>query len=420
MEVNLLNEFRKNVSQIQFNPKIKDSYLFDYEQIDFAIKILKDFFSEKTFIIDQKITHIDNSGLKANENWIIYHLAQSKHSIGSILLIFEITCLIHYFSNSETDKKTLQKKLKKKNGEINEKEIRSSLFELYSATILEKAGFKIEIDDNSNLDKPLDIIIKINDKRIIVECKTINETEIENNLIDIVSFCTNSYFKLIEENQINHNVLRYLPASLFWVVKDKLKINDAKNCFKNLLQKYQSDIQKVANGVKQIEVPYKSPNDNICLMNIEPYKTGLFEGYSDFFKMGDTGVKFKLFPRKTNQDWELAQEIECKYTPKPIEERIKDAIENKKKQHKNSVSDKIYFLEYENYTGFRTPINLNSVSLERIKGLLNENETVCIIHKDSTQQDSIKRKLILISKNGNNSIIHKLKIMEMNPFVMIK
>jgi len=419
MIINFLEEFRKNTLRFQFNHENINSIKFDPETINFATQCLIDFFLEKKFIVHQKISNGENTGLKAKENWILYHLAQSGYSLGSILIILEITCLIEYFSGSNSDKEILIKKLKKKSGDINEKEIRSGLFELYCAVILEKAGLKIEIDDISNINKPLDLSIKTPEGKIIVECKTICETEIENELINIVSNLTHSYYKILETNKNNYNILKYLPVSLFVSIKDRSKLKQSSRIFKDTLTKYQSDIQMVAKGIKEINTPYISSDNQICTFNIEPYKVGLYETYSGFRSENDIFLNFRLFPMASMRFTEYHQEMEFQFKPRPIADRIKDALEDKKRQHKDSSSNKIYFFEYENYTGFRVPFDEKSISQVRIKGLLKENEVVCIIHKDSTQGDNIKRRLIVISKHENKLTI-KLRRLNLNPFIIIK
>lgn len=419
MIINFLEEFRNNALRFQFNHENKNSIKFDPETINFATQCLIDICSENKFIVHQKISNGENTGLKANENWIIYHLAQSGYSLGSILIILEIAYLIDYYSGSKHRTEILFKKFKKKNGDIHELGIRSGLFELYCAVILEKTGLNIEIDDLSDINKPLDISIITPEDKITVECKTICESNIENKLIDIVSYLTHSYHRIIETNKQNHNILRYLPVSLFLCVQDRSMLEKASMLFKNTVTKYQSDIKKVARGSMKIDIPYISSDNHICTFNIEPYKVGLYETYSGFRSENDIFLKFRLFPRESIRFTEYHQEMEFQFKPKLIADRIKDALEDKKRQHKDSSSNKIFFFEYENYTGFRVPFDEKSIPQDRIKGLLKENEVVCIIHKDSTQLGNIKRRLIVIAKHENKLTI-KLRRLNLNPFIIIK
>lgn len=420
MKVDLLKQFEKNVAQIRFNPRIKDSFDFNKDHIKSTVNNLRDFFPKNYFIVEQGFKQIDNSGLKSKNKWIIYHLAQSANSIGSILLILEISCIICYYSRSDSDKNLLESKLKKKNKAINDVELRSSLLELYIAFVFEREGFKINIDYHINKNKPLDILLEYNNEKILVECKTISETQVENELIDIISFCMNSYSALLEKHKDNHQVLCYLPVSLFIKVTNKSILNDAKTCFKKLLSDYQKDIQSEAYDNKRINVPYTALKNGFSI-SIEPFIEGLFETYSGFFNKTDIGIRFKLFLRKKGNKMEAVSKVECKVpNSKKIEDRIKESIEDKREQHKNvQIKKRIFILEYENYSGIRIPFILNDISTERIKGLINENEIVCIIHKDSTKQENISRKMMVISKNENDNLAQKLKYIELNPFINI-
>lgn len=421
MKVDLLEQFKKNVAQIRFNPKIEDSFHFNKDQIKSAVNILIDFFSKNYFIVEQGFKQIDNSGLKARNNWIIYHLAQSANSIGSILLILEISGIIRYYdSRSDSYKNLLESKLKKKNKAINDSELRSNLLELYFAFILEKVGFKVNIDCLINKNKPLDILLEFDNEKILVECKTINETQLENELIDIISFCMNSYSALLEKHKNNRQVLCCLPVSLFIKVTNKSILNDAKKCFKKRLKDYQKDIQSMAYGNNKINVPYTAVKNGFSIC-IEPFKEGLFEAYSGFFNKTDVGIRFKLFTMVKGNKMKVILKVDC-IVPniKKIEDRIKKSIEDKREQHKNvQIKKRIFILEYENYSGIRIPFDLNDVSTERIKGLIKDNEIVCIIHKDSTKQENISRKMMVISKNEKDNLAQKLKHIELNPFINI-
>lgn len=420
MKVDLLEQFVKNVAQIRFNPRIKDFFHFNKDQIKYAVNDLRNFFPKNYFIVEQGFKQIDNSGLKARNNWIIYHLAQSANSIGSILLILEISGLIYYYSRSDSDKNLLESKLKKKNKAINDSELRSSLLEFYIAFILKRVGFKVNIDCHINKNKPLDILLEYDNEKILVECKTISETQVENELIDIISFCMNSYSALMEKHKDNLQLLCHLPVSLFIKVTNKSILNEAKKCFKKRLSDYQKDIQSKAYSNKKINVPYTVIKNGLSVY-IEPFKEGLFEAYSGFFNKTDIGIRFQLFIREKGNKMEVVTKVECTIpNNKKIEDRIKESIENKRVQHKKvQIKKRIFFLEYENYTGIRIPFDLNDVSTERIKGLIKDNEIVCIIHKDSTKQENIRRKMMVISKNENDNLTQKLKHIELNPFINI-
>ena len=420
MKVDLLKQFVKNVAQIRFNPRIKDSFNFNKDHIKSAVNNLRNFFPKKYFIVEQGFRQIDNSGLKARNNWIIYHLAQSANSIGSILLILEIFEIIRYFdSRSVSYKNLLESKLKKKNKAINDSELRSSLFELYIACILERVGFKVNIDCYINKNKPLDILLEYNNEKILVECKTISETQVENELIDIISFCMISYSALMTKHKDNRQVLCCLPVSLYVKVTNKSILNDAKKCFKKQLSDYQKNIQSMTYSNKKINGPYTVEKNGFSIC-IEPFIEGLFETYTGFFNETDIGIRFKLFLRKKGNKMEAMSTVEC-IVPnnKKIEDRIKESIKEKREQHRNvQIEKRIFFLEYENYTGIRIPFDLNSVSTERIKGLINENEIVCIIHKDTTKEN-ICRRMIVISTNENDNLVKKFKDIELYPFINV-
>jgi len=416
MKVNLLDTFKANVLRLKFDPKNKDSYVFDSSQVDFTLKVLKDFFSESKFIVHQNLSQVEHSGLKARFNWLEYQLSQ--YSVGSVLLVMEISAIIHYFSNRPADIELLTNKLKTKNGRINDRELRMTIFELHTAIILEKAGLKINIDDHISPNKPLDISINTNSEKIIVECKTINETQLEDQIIDISSYCIASYTKLIEQNKSNFKLLQYLPVTLYMVLKDHSKAKKAKILFKETLLKYQNDIGLVAKGEKEINVPYHLSDEEVCSIIIEPYKPGLYETYTGFFGE-NTGFRFRLFPRSTHNGSYFVNNLEFIYTPKSLENRIKKSIEEKQEQHKDTDTRKVYFLEYENYVGFRVPFRFDEKSFSRIKGKLKPNEITCLIHKDSTK-NNLTRRMLVISNNENDPLVKVLKNVDLNPFIKLK
>lgn len=418
METNYLEQFKSNVQYAS------DKYLLSFkpEQIDFCIQILKNFFSEEYFILKQSTSETNITGLKANKNWIIYNLAQTAEYPGTILNVLEISCLLYYFSQNEKDQDLLKKKFKKNNNEINNDQIRSNLFELYVSAILEKGKFKVSIDDNTYPNKPLDILVDNNGKQYVVECKTLSEALIEDEISEMIGFISASYKQILETNNSNYKYMRALPTSSFWRIKDKAKITEAKNCFKDLFLAYYTDLKEALENDGHINVPY-TQNKEIedYSINIEPFKEDLFEAYDGLLQPYPVWLKYKFFMQQKGDFCYPGINIDSAYIPKPIEERIKKSIEEKKEQHKNHNSDGlIIFLEYENYVGIRPTINLDSINANRIKGILHDNQVVCVVHKDTNNKENINRRMVVIAKDETTPVYNTLKNLNLNPFIVLK
>jgi hypothetical protein len=414
MEIDLLSKFEENINNIYFTSKSKSFFSENIIDIQRAILILKSFFGEAYFKVNQGFSNKDISSLYANDQWIIYHLAQSKNSIGSIQVILEIAEIIRYFSQTEKNKLLLNLKLKP-NGKINESQIRCSLFELYAAKILNSSGFNIaidEIDFSVSKDKRLDIVAEHEDEKYLIECMTLNEHEEEKVMINLSSYFINTYTFLIDKYKNDFQVLGALPVCGYFVVENKKALNNAKTRFKEQLRKYQKDIISMKYGGKTISVPYSEKEDFKFEICIEPFKLGLFEAYNGFFDKKFFALRFRLIPRRVGSNFELSPQLDMsiQFPKEELEERIKTAIENKRSQHHNSIiKNKIFMLEYENYQGIRISLDTMQISKERLRGNINKNQIAFIIHKDSSKNEAISRKRILISKDEDCSIFNKLK-----------
>lgn len=418
MEINLLDQFRDNANRFQFNGTLRDSIRFNPVQIELAIQNLKDFFTEEAFILNANNVKKDKLSFNAYENWVVYHLSQSNSSVGSILLILEISSIIYYFSSSEENKSLLQSKLKTKKGQVNINQFRDNLFELYCGIILKTGDFgEVTIDENTQHDKPLDALIIRNGKRIVVECKILNDTKTEALLMEMVTFCMDFHPALIRKYLTDQKKLNSIPQTFYWIVRDKEKLKEAKELLYSALREYQRNAFKekaIGTNVKSVT---KSGNESICSIVIEPHKIGLYEAYLGFFKDDDLGIRYQGFYRNGIKNKEFIYDFECKFQKTSIEERIIKAIKKKQEQHKSSLFDTlIIFLEYENFYGFRTPIHLQSVNIDRIKGIIHDNEIIFIIHKDSGNQGEIIRRSLIIYKSQND-LTQKLQSLNLAPFL---
>lgn len=378
-----LKYYKESYFKYQRKHLFSGKHIFE-NHIDNCIEILRNYFGDNYLNIKRRELKHRKTGIIAEENWLIYHLAQSQEHFGSFLIILELADIIYFYLKQNKDVIDIDTYLRKKSREINEKEFTSKLLELFVGKRLISFGYNAKMNICLEKDnKPLDIITVIDGKEYLIECNRIKHDE---SFKHIISCFTDfpSVLHLWKKNGILKKGQTAFDLCGFIKI-DKSDYHTSSGLKEQLylkLKKFELDTYSELNDTK-----------NIIL---EEYTPAIYNKYPNLLKNAKYGLMFQIKSTVQKQNIHFDFQYELLANGINWNQKILNNLRTKQEQHKEFKDfEKIYVFEIEMYHGAILPTDIKHINQKQLEQKLDMNENFVLIFKDSRQTEIIRKSLIL-------------------------
>lgn len=396
MAENLLVEFIDGCDKHIQAEKVKDNnselaVLLELHK-EQSVKVLKKLFEPNYFEtpIDKPITNV----------WLKYHMYQSKHNLGALMLVFEICHLIYGMIEKDGLPKIRNYLFPK--GLFNERQLRAHLLEFFTTLMFTQDGLRTFHDVPFRPETPLDVIVVFNGEERLIECKSIQEPEVFDFLFTFSMKLQRMLHGYAENPGQSIRLVQKVPFSYYLVGKTE------KDFKKNSHELFAKVKAYVLDG-NQPEPPAISGKPYEA--HVEKYQEGLFENYMAAFESYKFVVVGKIGSSYVQSLPHLPIKHEGKISDlKDRMTKIKRAIKDKRDQHKNkNFKSKLYILEIESFTGPSMGFELEKLDETELMKEIRVGETVWIIHKDSRGNQIPKRIIKMVTRDNDNAWVERLE-----------
>lgn len=335
----------------------------------------------------------------ATEVWLKYHMYQAKNSLGSTMLVFEMCHLIHGMIENYGISKIRNYLFS--NGVFNERQLRAHLLEFFTTLMFKQDGWDATHNELYSPDTALDVVVEFEGEKRLIECKSIQEPlildlllTVAEKMLHLLNVCSQNRGKSIR-------LVQKIPFTYYLV-------GSTEKDFKRNIEHLFLEVRKYILSETQPKSP--SIAGTTSEVHVEKHQEGIFDNYMAAFE----SYKFVLIGKvgssytQTLPHIPIHQEGKISNIKERIE-KIKSAIRDKRKQHKQKdFRSRLYVLEIESFAGPSLGFEIDKVNENDLIEELRIGETVWLIHKDSRGNQIPKRTIKMLTRDKDINWVEEL------------